>query len=150
MVILTAMSSASSQAVKPKKLLVVTTTAGFRHDIDTVETELASIARESGLFTLDFLHQPSGRPEAPKAVPPLKAGASAEEKKAFDEATWEYKAADSVFQGNDAIWYVTKLKKALEKLSPKLLAKYDGIIFASTSGELPIPDRAGFLKWIRS
>src|SRR5262249_45614501 len=48
-----------------------------------------------------------------------------------------------------AAWEV-KLKQALLKLSPDSLKQYDGIIFASTSGELPIPDRAGFLAWLRS
>jgi uncharacterized protein len=34
--------------------------------------------------------------------------------------------------------------------SPESLATFDGVIFASTTGELPIPDLAGFLDWIRS
>lgn len=34
--------------------------------------------------------------------------------------------------------------------APETLAAFDGVIFASTTGELPIPDLAGFLDWIRS
>jgi len=34
--------------------------------------------------------------------------------------------------------------------APESLATFDGLIFASTTGELPIPDVAGFLDWIRS
>jgi type 1 glutamine amidotransferase len=34
--------------------------------------------------------------------------------------------------------------------APETLAAFDGVIFASTTGELPIPDVAAFLDWIRS
>ena len=34
--------------------------------------------------------------------------------------------------------------------APEALATFDGVIFASTTGELPIPDVAGFLDWIKS
>lgn len=34
--------------------------------------------------------------------------------------------------------------------APDALATFDGVIFASTTGELPIPDLAGFLDWIKS
>jgi uncharacterized protein len=40
--------------------------------------------------------------------------------------------------------------KVLEKLSPANLAHYDGVIFANTTGDLPLPDRDAFLKWIES
>ena len=35
-----------------------------------------------------------------------------------------------------------------EKMSPKALEAYDGLVFASTTGELPLPDRDGFLEWL--
>ena len=42
-----------------------------------------------------------------------------------------------------------KLTKALaEKMSPAALKNYDGIIFANTTGDLPLPDQDAFLKWI--
>ncbi len=42
-----------------------------------------------------------------------------------------------------------QFKQALLKLSPDSLKYYDGVIFCSTTGDLPIPDKAGFLDWIR-
>ncbi len=36
------------------------------------------------------------------------------------------------------------------KMSPENLPKYDGVIFANTTGELPIPDKEFFLNWLKS
>lgn len=36
------------------------------------------------------------------------------------------------------------------KMSPEALAAYDGVIFANTTGDLPIPDVGAFLKWVES
>lgn len=33
-------------------------------------------------------------------------------------------------------------------MNPEALKNYDAVIFCSTTGELPIPDKAGFFKWI--
>ena len=43
-----------------------------------------------------------------------------------------------------------EMKKNMEKLSPASLVaqKIDGVIFANTTGDLPLPDRDGFIKWI--
>ncbi len=115
---------------QPKKLLVVTTTMGFRHEsIANLEAMLASLATRNGEFTLDFIHQPDGKPT------PLKKDASAEEKAA-------YKTAESAWEPS--------LAKALEPLSPSNLKNYDGVVFASTTGDLPIPDKQGFLNWIKA
>jgi len=46
--------------------------------------------------------------------------------------------------------WTAALRSSLAKLSPQSLAHYDGVIFASTTGELPLPDKPGFLAWIRS
>ena len=141
---------ASSQGADVKKLLVVTTTAAFRHDtIPLAETVLQQLADQSHAFTLDYIHQPPGRPTAPKKPPALKDQATPDEKQSFDAATEKYLAADALYQTAQAHWTET-LKEALAKLSPASLAGYDGVIFASTSGELPIPDKAGFLNWIKS
>jgi uncharacterized protein len=113
----------------PKKLLVVTTTTGFRHSsIPTAEKVLAQLAQSSGEFTVDFVHQPAGKPHD------LKPDATDEEKAAYKtaEESWEM-----------------SLKKALEKLSPESLKNYDGVVFVSTTGDLPIPDKQGFLNWIK-
>lgn len=37
-----------------------------------------------------------------------------------------------------------------EKMSPEALKKYDAVIFANTTGDLPIPDKDAFIEWIKS
>lgn len=37
-----------------------------------------------------------------------------------------------------------------EKMSLESLKNYDGVVFANTTGDLPLPDREGFIKWIES
>jgi type 1 glutamine amidotransferase len=126
---LIALAATSLQAA-PKKLLVVTTTTGFRHSsIPTAEKILAQLAHESGEFTVDFVRQPGGEPAA-----------------LTNDATPEEKA---IFNAAESQWEI-KLKMALEKLSPASLKNYDGVIFASTTGDLPIPDKQGFLDWIKA
>jgi type 1 glutamine amidotransferase len=133
--ILTITLLALSLQAAPKKLLVVTTTASFRHSsIPTAEKILSQLAQESGEFTVDFVQQPPGH--AATGFPAkLKANATPEEKKAFDDA--------------EAKWN-NSLKMVLQKLSPDNLKNYDGVIFASTTGDLPIPDQQGFLDWIKA
>jgi uncharacterized protein len=115
----------------PKRLLVVSTTTGFRHDsIPTLKKMLADLSQSSGEFTVDYLDQPDGKP--------------ADLKK---DATQDEKAAYEVTKRD---WEETKLKPALGKLTPAGLRGYDGVVFASTTGDLPIPDKEGFLEWIRS
>lgn len=104
-----------SHAADMKRLLVVSTTSGFRHSsIATLEKVLLQMGMRSHAFTVDFVRQPT---EAPGET---------QEKK------------------------VAALKAVLQKLSPASLADYDGVVFANTTGDLPIPDRAGFLAWIAS
>lgn len=115
---------------EPKKLLVVTTTTGFRHgSIPTAEKILAQLGRASGEFTVDFVHQPPGRPDN------LKPGATDEQKAAYQSA--------------EAQWQES-LRAALQQLSPESLKHYDGVVFASTTGDLPIPDPQGLLDWIKA
>jgi len=119
----------------PKKLIVVTTTTGFRHSsIPTAEKVLAQLAKDSGEFTVDFVRQPPGHAEVGFPAK-LKPDASEADKAAFNaaEAKW-----------NEA------LKTELQKLSPENLKNYDGVIFASTTGDLPLPDMQGFLNWIKA
>jgi len=115
---------------EPKKLLVVTTTTGFRHSsIPTLEKVLAQLGQDSGVFTVDLVQQPPGKPAN------LKKDATDEQKAAFKEA--------------EAKWEIT-LKAELQKLSPANLKNYDGVVFASTTGDLPLPDKQGFLDWIKA
>ncbi len=100
-------------AAEPKKLLLVTTTTGFRHSsIPTAEKVIQQLAAEDGSFTVDLVQQPKGNSRDPE--------------------------------------FQDKMKQALSKLSPDNLAKYDGVIFANTTGDLPLPDPDGFVKWIES
>ena len=146
---LVAMTAATLQAA-PKKLLVVTTTTGFRHSsIPTSEKILAQLAKDSGEFTVDFVQQPPGKPNAPKKLTALKAGATDEQKAAFKLAEEKFKAEQAVFETAGAKWEEA-LKAVLAKLSPESLKNYDGVLFSSTTGDLPIPDRQGFLDWIKA
>lgn len=127
--LLAALPMMSLQAA-PKKLLVVTTTLGYRHaSIPTLERILSQLGASSGEFTVDFVQQPPGKPEAPKS-----------------DATDDEKAAYKVEQDK----WMASLKAALQKLSPESLKNYDGVVFASTTGDLPLPDPQGFLDWIKN
>jgi type 1 glutamine amidotransferase len=129
--------TAATLSAAPKKLLVVSTTTGFRHaSIPTLEKMLSQLAKDSGEFTVDFVEQPPGH--APTGFPAkLKNDATPEEAKAFAEA--EAKWTDS-------------LKTALQKLSPENLKNYDGVVFVSTTGyqPLPLPDAPGFFEWLKA
>ena len=37
-----------------------------------------------------------------------------------------------------------------EHMAPAALKQFDGVVFANTTGELPVPDREAFMEWIRS
>lgn len=109
---LTGCQGPSSSKHEPKKLLVVTTTTGFRHSsIPISERVLAQLGRGSGEFTVDFVSQPTNVPGP------------------------EFKAA---------------MTNALLKLAPENLKNYDGVMFVSTTGDLPIPDPQGLLDWIKA
>ncbi len=125
-------------AAEPKKVLVVTTTTGFRHSsIATAEKVLAQLGEKSGAFTVDYVQQPAHQPNAPKK---LKDDAPAEEVDKFKTEEAKYKEAQMEWD--------SALKESLSKLSPENLKAYDGVIFANTTGDLPLPDRQGFLNWI--
>jgi len=107
----------------PKKVLVVSTTTGFRHSsIETAEQVIAELGSKSGLFTVDYARV---SPDAAQ----LK-GADGKQDKAKVDA---------------AIQAVLK-----EKMSPEALKSFDAVIFANTTGDLPMPDKAAFMEWIKS
>src|SRR5258707_9128231 len=66
--------SLATGAKQPKRILVVTTTTGFRHSsIETAERILAKLGQESGAFTVDYARVTP--PSAPsKPAPPKDAG----------------------------------------------------------------------------
>jgi len=114
--------AAPAQAA-PKKVLVVTTTKGFRHSsIPTAERIIGELAKESGAFTVDYARVEPNDPQ---------------------------------FKGPDGKRDNAKVDAAIkavlaEKMSPAALKKYDAVIFANTTGDLPLPDNQAFLDWIKS
>ena len=126
MAALTALLGFTTQAAPagelPKRALVVTTTAGFRHSsIVTAEKVLAELGKSSGLFNVEYCQ--------------------------LDTGTDAFKGADGK---PDKEKVSAALKPVLaEKMSVQALGHYDLVIFANTSGELPLPDPEGFLNWIK-
>lgn len=114
--------TAPAQAA-PKKVLVVTVTKGFRHSsIPTAEKVLAELAKESSAFTVEYARV---NPDDPQ------------------------------FKGDDGKRDNAKVDAAIkevlaEKMSAAALKQYDAVIFANTTGDLPLPDNQAFLDWIKS
>ncbi|MBA4146961.1 MAG: ThuA domain-containing protein [Verrucomicrobia bacterium] len=52
--------------------------------------------------------------------------------------------------GDFTVDYVRNDKDMAEKMTMKSLEQYDGVIFANTTGDLPLPDKEGFLNWIKT
>ena len=86
---------------KPKSVLVVTTTTGFRHSsIETAEKVIANLGQSSGAFTVDYARVSPNSPE--------------------------FKGADGK---TDKAKYEEAIKKVLaETMSTDALKKYDGVI----------------------
>ncbi len=114
--------AAPAQAA-PKRVLVVTVTLGFRHSsIPTAEKVLAELAKESSAFTVDYARVEPNDPH---------------------------------FKGPDGKPDKEKVNAAIEKvlaekMSPAALKTYDAVIFANTTGDLPLPDKQAFLDWVKS
>ena len=155
-------------AAEPKKVLVVTVTTGFRHSsISTAEKVLSQLAQETGTFTIvDLAQQPNVKvPQKPNAPQkPKDLAANADEKaqakyKAdlakFESATEKYQADLEKWNGRQAEVKAAQseadkaLKESLAKLSRENLKKYDAVIFANTTGDLPLPDKQGFIDWVK-
>ena len=134
----------------PKKVLVVSTTSGFRHSsIPTMNKVIGQLATLSKAFTVDYLEQPPGKPDNLNRPKPLAPDATAADKTQFQEAQAKYAAALPASKEAQANWDM-RFKAAHMKLSAESLKNYDAVIFANTTGDLPIPDREGFLAWLKS
>lgn len=150
----------SSFAAEAKRVLVVTTTTGFRHSsIAVAEKTIQKLGEESKVFTVvDFARQPEiqvpRKPNKPKDLTPnaddkAKARYEADMKKYDEEMKkWTPEFEKEVKAKQDE--FDAAIKKSLEKVSPANLAanKIDLVIFANTTGDLPLPDKEGFIKWI--
>lgn len=137
----------SPAADGPKKLLVVTVTAGFRHSsIETAEKVIKQLGERSGAFTVDYVHQPEGQPKNPGRPPERKPNDTDETFKAKSEA---FAKALADFEVANQDWS-TKIKAYMaEKMAIERIKGYDGFIFANTTGDLQFPDRDGFINLIR-
>lgn len=145
--VLAAMSGLAPGAdAAPKKLLVVSVTTGFRHSsIETGEKVLAQLAEKSGAFTVDFVKQPEGRPNAPQK-PKREKNDTDDSFKAKEEA--HAKAMADFVPARDT--YDQKVKSyCAEKLTLDKIRDYDGFIFCNTTGDLPFPDPQGFIDLVK-
>lgn len=122
-VLLGAVAAAPDAAAAQKNVLVVTTTTGFRHSsIPTAERIIEQLGKESGLFKVDYARVEPNDPQ---------------------------------FKGENGKPDKEKVEAAIkevlsEKMSPAALKKYDAVIFANTTGMLPLPDPQAFLDWIKT
>src|SRR5436190_23272426 len=48
------------------------------------------------------------------------------------------------------VYYVRTDYEMAIKMTADARKNYDGVIFANTTGDLPLPDKQGFLDWIKS
>lgn len=98
----------------PKKILVVTTTVGYRHSsIEIAERVIASLGQSSGAYDVELA-----------AVTPV--------------------------DGADSAAHHAQVQAVLErKMNRAALKQYHGIVFANTTGELPLPDKDAFIQWVR-
>ena len=151
-----------SFAAEKKRVIVCTVTTGFRHSsIGVAEQTLAKLATESGAFEIvDFARQPNVQvPSKPNKPGALKADADDKAKAKFAEETAKYDAEMAKWtpEMDAKVKLAVEENKAamtasLAKLDPAdLTAQHiDGVIFANTTGDLPLPDREGFIKWIEA
>lgn len=147
--ILSVFCGCAAGAATPKKLLVVSITTGFRHSsIGTAERILSKLAEESGAFTVDFIHQPANEPQAPRK-PTLPKNPTPADEERFKTAEAAYPAAQKEYETKHAAWDL-EVKQALSRMSVAGLKGFDGVIFANTTGDLPLPDNQAFIDWIHS
>ena len=132
---------------KPARLLVVSVTTGFRHaSIGTAEPILEELGRSTGLFHCDFLRLPPGRAPQPKA-PKRGKDVSDDDWKKQEVA---FQAEQEQFRRDDEAWQAGLSKEFAKLFSVESLRNFDGVIFLSTTGELPVPDLTAFLEWIKT
>lgn len=167
--ILTLFSIVLTCAAAPKKVLVVTVTTGFRHSsIGTAEKVLEQIGAESGAYTVvDFARQPTikvpqkpGTPNKPKDLP---ADADEKAQTKYKADMQKFEAAQKKYEADLEKWNASQdevkaaqkkfdegVKESLTKLSPENLKNYDAVIFANTTGDLPLPDKQAFIDWVKN
>ena len=103
---------------KPKRVLVVSTTTGFRHSsIETAQKVLKELGEKNGSFTVADIVD-GGPPPKDKS----------------QEGAWR----DSI-------------KKAMaEKMTADALKQYDAVVFANSTGDLPMPNPQDLIDYVNS
>jgi len=152
--------AATLVAAEPKKVIVCTVTTGFRHgSIPYAEATLQKLAEESKSYTVvEWVRQPQievpREPRKPKDLAP-NADAKAKERYAkemekftAEKAKWDSEIKPKAQAAQKE--FDIAVRKELEKLSPANLAKVDAVIFANTTGDLPLPDNDGFVNWVKN
>ena len=142
----------ASYAAEKKRIIVCTVTTGFRHSsIPYAEATLEKLGKESGAYEIvDFARQPSGKnPPAPRKPKDLKPDASDADKARYTEELKKYEEQVAK-AGAQKSPFDEEMKASMAKLSPESLKaqRIDGVIFANTTGDLPLPDKEGFIRWI--
>lgn len=150
----------SCHAAEPKKVIVCTVTTGFRHSsIPFAEATLQKLADETKAYTIvEYVRQPDVKvPQKPRKPKDLAPNADDGAKKRYENDMKKYDAEMAKWTPEvDAAAKEAQrkldegIKAALQALSPAHLAekKIDGVIFANTTGDLPLPDKEGFIKWV--
>lgn len=138
---------AAADTEKPARLLVVSVTTGFRHaSIGTAEPVLEELGRSTGLFHCDFLRMPPGRLPQPKA-PKRGDGESDDDWKRREAG---FQEEQEKFRRDEQAWQAGLTEEFAKVFSAEALRDFDGVIFLSTTGDLPVPDLTGFLDWVKS
>ncbi len=146
----------------PKRVIVCTTTMGFRHaSIPHGEEALADLDKVSPDFEIfEWIRQPEiNVPQPPRAPRKLAEDASPEDIEKYNEAlashkkemeTWNRDVKPEADRKREQ--FNEAMKKALAPLSPQALRdnRIDAVIFCNTTGVLPLPDLDGFAEWVRS
>ena len=123
-VVILLLAGMTATAAETKKVLVVTTTLGFRHSsIPTAEKVLQKLATKSQVFTVDYARVSPDDPQ-------------------FQDAATKKPDPKKITEA------ITKV--LAEKMSAEALKGLDAIIFANTTGDLPLPDKEAFLAWLKS
>jgi type 1 glutamine amidotransferase len=89
---------------------------------------------------------PPGRPPQPKA--PKRAEGTSDDEWTGQQTA--FKAEQETFKTADESWQAGLREQFAKAFAPEALAHFDGLIFASTTGELPIPDIDAFLAWLKT
>jgi type 1 glutamine amidotransferase len=155
-------SALTLSAAEPKRVIVCTVTTGFRHgSIPYAEKTLQKLADESKAYTIvAFARQPDVQiPRKPNKPKDLAKDADEKAKAKYDAEMKKYSAelekwTPEIESGaKDAQAKLdSAIKESLAILSPENLnnQNIDGVIFANTTGMLPLPDPDGFINWIEA